>query len=71
VGGGGGPGLGGGVQDLRFQGLPALRRAPTTWSVALNSCQSAHRKALAPQADGLPTRLNGGGDVVVGVSRGG
>ena len=67
----GGPSLGGGVQDVRFQSLSALRRAPTTWSVALNSCQSAHRETPAPQADGLPTRLDGGGDVVVVVSRGG
>lgn len=56
---------------MRFQGLPALRRAPTTRSVARNPCQPAHSEALAPQADGLPTRLDGSGDVVVVVSRGG
>ena len=63
-----GTGLGGGVQDLRFQRLPILGRAPAPRGVALNPRQPVRGEALSPEAHGLPTGPHSGGDVPIRVA---
>jgi len=65
VGGGGGSSLGGGVQDLRFQRLPILGRAPAPRGVALNPRQPVRDEALSPEPHGLSTSPHGCGDMRV------
>lgn len=68
---GGGPGLGGGVKNLRLQRLPTPGRASTSRGVMFKPDQPVCGKALSPESHRLPTRSHSCGDVPIFMPLGG
>ena len=62
--------LGRRLQNARDQRLARLGGTPATWRILGEAGQALGRDAVPPQAHGLPTRVQGDGNVLVVVALG-
>ena len=70
VGGGGRRRLGRRLQNACGEGLARLGRTPSAWRILGEAGETLDGEAVTPEAHGLPTRAQRGGNVLVVVARG-